>query len=275
MLAYAISLAVFLSFLAKAESAKSHMYALDNQTGLYAIGAWAAYLSDGLIPMYDVVNTTKCYCLNETDMSRPTYGYYYQFNYWNYPLYRSYSTSTECIHRGPHPYNASRSHEYALQNRCLLNIYGGETLHSESTYGDNDDIFTFHLDDPKPYPAFGSHYLSQGNSAFKFSNSDWQKLPRKSSDYLSPVQSLANCEHYCKEKLGMETIGFIQSQKLAFMFGLDVTAELYNGGQSFEDLDDLTVTPQGLPDLISIGSLKTLPFFAIVVLATVLALGMV
>lgn len=273
MFAYAMSLAVILPFLAKAESAKSHMYALDEQTGLYAIGAWAAHLNYGFIPMHDVVNTTKCYCLNETDMSHPTYGYYYQFNYWNYQLHHSYSASRECIHRGPRPYNASRSHNSTLQNLCLLHIYEGGPLYSESTDGDNDYIFTFHVDDPKPYPAFGSYHLSKGNSAFKFSNSDWQKLPKRSSDYLSPLQSHTNCEHYCKEKLGMETIEFIQSRKLAFMFGLDVDAELYNGGQSFEDLD-LTVTLQGLPDLISIGSLNALPFFAIVVLATVLALGM-
>jgi hypothetical protein len=274
MFAYAMSLAVFLPYLAKAESAKSHMYELDQQTGLYAIGAWAAHLNDGSFPMHDVLNTTKCYCLNETDTSRPTYGYYYQFNYWSYLLDRSYSASTKCIHRGPHPYNASRSHDSPLQDRCLLHIYGGESYHSESTDGYNHDIFTFYVDDPKPYPAFGSHHLSKGNSAFKFSNSDWQKLPKKSSDYLSPVQSHANCEHYCKEKLGMETVGFLQSRKLAFMFGLDVNAELYNGGQSFEDID-LTWTPQGLPDHVSIGSLNTLPFFAIVVLAIVLALGMV
>ena len=61
MFGYLILLAVFLSFLAKAEDANFAMSTWDSQTGLYTIGTWARHLYDGFIPMHDVLNTTKYY----------------------------------------------------------------------------------------------------------------------------------------------------------------------------------------------------------------------
>ena len=119
MFAYLILLTVFLSFLAKAEDANFTMSAWDSQTGLYTIGAWARHLYDGFIPRYDVLNTTKCYCQDEDDMSDPRYGYYYLFSYWNSQLKRSYSASWNYSTAGAGLFQFKRCEYHARSVRGL------------------------------------------------------------------------------------------------------------------------------------------------------------
>ena len=180
MFAYLILLAVFLSFLAKAEDANFTMSAWDSQTVLYTIGAWARHLHDGFIPRHDVLNTTKCYCQDEDDMSDPRYGYYYLFSYWNSQLKRSYSASWNCSAAGPDSFNSSDVNIKPAQ--CVDWVYKSLPSCSTSTDG---NVFCFQLDDPKPYVASGSHYLSKANNSFEFNNS-WQKLLQTSSHYMCP-----------------------------------------------------------------------------------------
>lgn len=70
----------------------------------------------------------------------------------------------------------------------------------------------------------------------------------------------------------METLEDPPSPLLVLRFGFGIDAELYNGGQSFENLIDVTAVPEGRSNSTSVGSLLTLPFSAAIVLA--MALGM-